>query len=135
MTPESIETGLVRVIIGVIGIVVAIVMLLGFIPSIALGLGGIDHKNIWSILYGLGFLLSFFGLFGAWWRLSMSYQKMTDGKITFVRRLLKCGVFSAALLSIGALGIFGLFGLYGVLVFFALALGGGVFLKATPNRS
>ena len=61
MTPESIETGLARVIIGAIGIVVAIVMLLGFIPSIALGLGGIDHKNIWSILYGLGFLLSFFG--------------------------------------------------------------------------
>ena len=135
MNPESIETGSARVIIGAIGILVAIVMLLGFIPGIAIGLGGIDHKDIWSMLFGFGFVLSFFGLFGAWWRLSVTYQKMTDNKIIFVRRLLKCGIISTVLLSIGTLGIFGIVGLYGVLIFFALVIGGGVFLNATPKSS
>ncbi len=134
MKPENIEKGLARIIIGTIGIIVTLCMLLGFIPGIAIGLGGLDHQDIWSIFFGVGFVFSFFGLFGAWWRLSQTYQLMSEQKIEMVRRLLGCGIFSTILLSVGTVGIFGVVGLFGVLIFSFMAVAGVVFLSATPKN-
>ena len=133
MTPESIETGLSRIIIGSIGIIVTISMFIGFIPSIGIGLGGLEHKNIWSVLFSLGFVLSVIGLCGAWWRLSQAYINISKTRIKVIRWLLKCGIFSSLLLSVGTVGIFGIVGLYGVLIFSVFAFIGAVFLHATPK--
>ncbi len=50
------------------GIVITTISILGTVDGIALGLGGIENQNIWAIDFGLGTVISYFGLIGAWVR-------------------------------------------------------------------
>lgn len=133
--PGSIETGIPRALIGSVGVLLLVLFILGAIPSLALGLGGIENHNGFALAFSLGFLLSGLGLFGGWWRVSRSYLTLSSKHLKRIRVLVSCGVLSCVLMSVGTLGIFGVVGIYGVLLFFLVAVMGGVVIHATPKAN
>jgi len=133
MSLHAIDKRPVKIALRVLGIPITIIAVLGLIDGIGILLGGIEQRNPWSCAFGLGALLSFAGLIGAWKRISVQYADIDPDEIGFIRLLLKIGVAGAILLSAGALGIFG-FDLLPIPAFFTLlALTGVYFIHETPK--
>lgn len=133
MSPQTLDRGTVRITLRLIGVPFTIVALLLGIDGIGIGFGGIDHGNGWAIAFGMGTILSYLGLAGAWWRLSVIYEKLSAPKVRLLRSLLIGGICGGFCLSAGVVGIFGKYGLVGALFFVLLSIGGVWLLNGTPK--
>ena len=133
MNPAFVEKSVVKTPLRIIGIFVTVAAVFGAIDGVAIGLGGIEHRNIWAMTFGLGVILSYFGLCGAWLRLSAVYSKMSPTKVSVIRALLMAGISSALLLSVGSVGMLGTVGFYPVPIYLLLLAAGAFLLGATPK--
>nr|CAP47845.1 putative integron gene cassette protein [uncultured bacterium] len=129
-----IERTATKLVLGIVGIPITLLAILGAIDSVGLLLGGIEKANPWAISFGLGTFTSYFGITGAWMRISNKYESLSKGKVRFIRRLLGIGVVGAVLLTVGALGIFGLSLGVGSVVFMVFGAVGVFFIKQTPSQ-
>lgn len=135
MNPISIESKWMRILIVFCWTVVATILGFGTIDGIALGLGGIENNNIWAMSFGLGTIISYFGLIGAWVRVRNTYALMPVRKINLVRVFLMLGLFAALLLLVGVIGMLGSSSLYFTVSSMFIIVGGVVILLATPKRN
>ena len=130
-----IEHTAAKLLLGIIGIPITLLAMLGAIDSIGMLLGGFEKNNPWPIFFGLGTFASYFGIAGAWMRISNKYGALSKKKVLIIRRLLSIGVVGALLLAAGTLGIFGLSLGFGSAAFLVFGAVGVFFIKQTPSRS
>ena len=129
-----IENTIAKVILHSLGILITFFAILSMIDSIGLLLGGFEKNNPWPVLFGLGALASYFGIVGAWMRISNKYESLSKKKILVIRVLLYFGIVGAILLGVGTFGIFGFSSGYGSVMFIVLGVIGVVFIKQTPSQ-
>ena len=129
-----IENTAAKVLLHIVGIFITFFAILGAIDSIGLLLGGFEKNNPWPISFGLGTFASYFGIVGAWIRISNKYESLSKKKIHFIRGLLSFGVAGAILLAVGVFGIFRFSSGYGSAVFIILGAIGVFFIKQTPSQ-
>ena len=130
-----IERTATKLLLRIVGIPITVLAIVGAIYGILFLLGGIKKNNPWPILFSLGIFASYFGITGAWIRISNKYESLSKGKVLLIRRLLGFGVAGAALLTAGTFGIFGLSLGYGSVVFMLLGAVGVFIINQTPVRS
>ena len=131
----TIDRPTVRLLFRVAGVPITLLAILGAIDSIGLLLGGLEKNNPWPVFFGLGGIAAYFGIAGAWVRISNTYESLPKEKIRLIRWLLICGVIGSLLLAAGTFGIFGSNIGYGAVIFIVLGAVGAVFLKQTPSQS
>ena len=129
-----IENSVAKLLSRIVGIPITLLAILGAIDSIGLLLGGFEKNNPWPVFFGLGTFASYFGIAGAWIRISNKYEYLPQKKVRFIRRLLSIGVAGAILLAAGTLGIFGLSLVFGSVAFILLGAAGLFFIKQTPSQ-
>lgn len=132
MNPLALESKNSQIVCRVIGWPITLLSLILSVDGIGIGLGGLQNRDIWAIIFCSGTLLSYIGLIGAWWRLNVRYATMSPRKVKFVRYLLVAGILGGCALAVGAVGIFGSYGLVGSAFFIMLAFAGVIFFSATP---
>ena len=129
-----IEHTAIKTLLRIVGIFVTFLAVVGAVDSIALLLGGLEKGNPWPIFFGLGVFTSYFGIVGAWIRISNQYTSLSKKKVQLIRRLLGLGIAGSILLAVGSLWLLGFRSVYGSAIFIALGAVGVFFIKQTPSK-
>jgi len=130
----AIDRPAIKPLLRIAGIFITFIAVLGAVDSAGFILGGIEKKNPWPVLFGLGTFIAYFGIAGAWIRIANIYESLSSKKVRLIRGLLYCGVIGSLMLAAGTFGIFPInIGIWG-LVFIGLGTVGAFFIKQTPSR-
>jgi len=130
MLAKALDRTLYRVILGAaFGVPLTALTLLGCFFGFVYGVEGLRSGN--PLLLGLGAitLLGVLGFAGAWTRILRTHQSMSRYQRITVRYLLLAGVVAS--LALAGLS-FSIPSIYTAFAFIALALGGVLFILATP---
>ncbi len=130
----AIERPVIKASIVLAGIPITALALLGLIDSLGLLLGGLERSDPWPLSFGVGMLLSFVGLLGAWLRVLRPYEQLSVQRINRIRRWLIAGIAGGGLLAIGTLGMFSIDFIFVALAFILLSSIGLLLLRQTPTK-
>lgn len=132
MMERILNNRIVRIIVGlVIGVPLTALAFVAGVHGLLIGYGGIVKGEPLWIIIGVITVVGFIGISGAWRRILKSSISMTGKERQVVRAMLFCGVASSLSLTVWSYFIEKT--LVVPLILVVLALGGFVFILATPK--